>query len=184
MAAYKKFYIQQYTASGSTETDGTIVDTQAQFGVVCQECPFQYLPEIKELPKRDWNDEDGDDVYMPTDGLKFKAYDMEVKFLYVGTGYVKQDETVVSKEAEMKEKISGFINFIYGKNAGGSPLLKIYDEYTLTGRKGVHCISIDNELIAYDDRNNNVIGSFKAKFRVTDPATRMTYSNGKITEEQ
>ena len=145
-----------------TVNDSDVIDTQATFRVACQECPFKYLPESKELPKRDWYDEDGDDIYIPTDGLKFKAYDMEMKFIYVGT------------EQTMKNDIRGFINFIYGRNENGSPLLKIYDEYTKIGRKGIYVSNVDNELLAYDDVNENVIGIFKVKFRVTDPATEIT----------
>lgn len=157
-------------------TDSSVIDTQASYNIACQECPFKMLPESKELPKREWYDEDGDDVYIPSDGLKFKAYDMEVKFIYVGTGYVKQDQTVVTKEQEMKEKVSAFIDFLYGRNTNGSPLLKIYDEYTLIGRQGVYVLSVDNDMMAYDDRNNNVIGIFKVKFRVTEPTTDVSLS--------
>jgi hypothetical protein len=39
---------------------------------------------------------------------------------------------------------------------------------------------VDNELLAYDDKNANVIGVFKVKFRVTDPVTNMKYNNGNI----
>lgn len=164
---YKKFFIQQQTVSGSTYTNvGSAVDTNLAYHVVCQECPFKVMPETKDLAKRDWYDENGEDVYIPTDGLMFKAYDMDVKFLYVGT------------ESNMASDLKGFINFLYGKNSGGSPLLAIYDEYTKTGRRGVYVAGIDNELLAYDDANgtmdngqivSDVVGVFKVKFRVTDP---------------
>lgn len=156
--------------NGQTVVDNSaVVDTQAAYQVVCQECPFKMLPESKELPKRDWYDEDGDDVYIPTDGLKFKAYDMDVKFIYVGT------------EDTMSENISGFVNFLYGRNNNGSPLLKVYDEYTKTGRRGVYVTNVDNELLAYDDVNEHVIGMFKVKFRVTDPVSEVSKS---VNEQQ
>lgn len=168
MAPYKKFLIQQQTYNGTTYTNvGSVVDTLATYKVVCQECPFKTLPEIKELAKRDWYDESGEDVYIPTDGFKFKVYDMEVKFLYVGT------------ETTMAADLKGFIEFLYGKNQNGAPLLAIYDEYTKTGRRGVYVQSVDNELIAYDDVNKtggvcDVIGVFKVKFHVTDPIEQIT----------
>jgi len=164
---YKKFFIQQQTVSGTTYTDvGSAVDTYATYHVVCQECPFKLRPEPKEPAKIDWYDEDGEDVYIPSDGLRFKAYDMEVKFLYVGT------------ESNMATELKGFIEFLYGKNSGGSPWLAIYDEYTKTGRRGVYVSGVDSELLAYDDANgtissgqlvSEVVGVFKVKFRVTDP---------------
>lgn len=158
MADYKKFLIQQQTYDGSTYTDvGSVIDTQEEYFVVCSECPFKILPTTKELAKRDWPDEDGEDVFMPADGLKFKAYDLEVKFLYVG------------QKENMALDLNAFIEFIYGKNDNGSPLLAIYDEYTQQGRQGVYVLEVNNEFLAYDDANDGVVGEFKVKFRVTDP---------------
>ena len=160
---YKKLLIQQQAYNGNGYTNvGSVIDTQARFNVVCQEFPFKYLPETKDLAKRDWYDEHGEDVYVPTDGLKFKAYDMEVKFLYVGS----QDN--------MQDDLNGFILFISGKNQDGAPMLAVYDEYTKTGRRGVYVTDISSDLIAYDDVNTEVVGIFKVKFRVTDPVTNVT----------
>ena len=169
MAEYKKFLIQQQTFDGSTYTNvGDVVDTQAIYNVVCQDCPFKHLPETKDLAKRDWFDEDGEDVYIPSDGLKFKAYDMDVKFLYVGS------------ESDMSQDIKGFINFLYGKNTNGSPLMSIYDEYTKTGRRGVHVKSVGNDLLYYSDASSGVIASFRVVFRVTDPVTSITLSTSSL----
>lgn len=155
---YKKLLIQQQTYNGTTYTDvGSLVDTQTSFHVVCQEFPFKRLPENKELAKRDWYDENGEDVFIPSDGLKFKAYDLDVKFLYVGS------------QANMSEELNNFISFICGKNTGGAPLLAVYDEYTKTGRRGVYVKEVDNEMLSYDDVNTKVIAQFKVTFRVTDP---------------
>lgn len=162
---YKKLLIQQQTVSGSTYTDvGVAVDTQTAFNVVCQEFPFKYLPEIKDLASEDWTDEDGEDVFMPTEGLKFKAYDLDATFLYVGT------------QESMANDLSQFINFLYGRNQYGSPWLAVYDEYTKTGRRGIYVKEVGNELIAYDSANVEVIGQFKVKFRVTDPITNVVLS--------
>ena len=160
---YKRLLIQQYKKDGSTESDvGDTVDTQASYKVVCQEFPFKFMPETKELPSRKWYDKDGEDVYIPSDGLKLEAYDIEAKFLYVGT------------QKDMTTDIEGFIKFICGRDQNGSPLLKVYDEYTKTGRKGIYVKEVDNELLAYDDLNSHVIGVFKVKFRVTEPASKIT----------
>lgn len=158
MTDYKKFFIQQQLYDGTTYTNvGNRIDTYATYDVVCQECPFRVLPESKDLPKRDWHDENGDDVFVPSDGLKMKAYDMEVKFLYVGN------------ETEMAAKLKAFINFIYGRNTGGSPILEIYDEYTRTGRRNVCVLSVSDDLYFHDDVEIDAIAQFKVKFRVNDP---------------
>lgn len=159
---YKKLLIRQQSYNGISYINvGSIIDTQAVYHVVCQEFPFKYLPESKDLAKRDWSDEHGEDVYIPTDGIKYKAYDLEVKFLYVGT------------KANMKSELKGFVEFISGRNQGGAPMLAIYDEYTKTGRRGVYVQNVNNELLAYDDANSDVIATFKVKFRVTDPVTNI-----------
>lgn len=150
---YKRLLIQQQG------NESSVVDTLEEFNVACQEFPYKYLPETKEPAKRDWYDENGEDVYIPAGGLKFKAYDLEVKLLYVGT------------EADMATDIKNFVDFLYGRNTGGSANLKIYDEYTKTGRQGVYVQEVDNELLAYDNVNSDVIAQFKVKFRITDPVT-------------
>lgn len=175
MASYKKFLIQQQTFNGTTYSDiGDVVDTYTEFGVVCQEMPFKHLPETKDLPKRDWYDENGDDVYMPTDGLKFKAYDVEAKFLYVGN------------ESNMATKLKAFTNFICGRtnivdgstissaSATKNVLLKIYDKYTKTGRRGVYVQSVSNDLFFFNDVSIDAIAQFNVKFMVTDPVTDIT----------
>ena len=163
MATYKKLIIQQQTYDGSQYTNvGSAIDTYATYKVACQEFPFKLFPESKEQPKRDWFDEDGEDVYISSEGIKVKAYDIEVKFLYVG------------KEADMATDLKNFINFLYGRTANGSSLLAIYDEYTQTGRRGMYVLSHSNDLFFYNDSSAEAIASFKVKFRVTDPVTDVT----------
>lgn len=172
--AYKKLLIQQQTFDGTAYTNvGSVVDTYAQFGIACQEFPFKHLPESKDLPKRDWYDENGEDVYMPTDGLKYKAYDIEAKFIYKGA------------EADMAESIRNFTSFIYGfsniPSQGQSPtrnvFLKVYDEYTQTGRRGIYVQEVSDEMYYYNDSSIEAIATFKVKFRVTDPVTNVSYNS-------
>lgn len=152
--------MKQQRVSGSSYIDvGGIIDTKEAFNVVCQEFPFKVRPETKEQASRDWHDEDGEDVYVSPSGLRFKAYDLEVKFLYTGS------------EDTMQSELNAFLNYIHGRNMGGSPLLAVYDEYTKTGRRGLYVVDVDNELLAYNDSDTDVVAIFKVKFRVTDPIT-------------
>ena len=161
---YKKFLIQQQTASGTDV--GNVVDTYTTYKVVCQEMPFKHLPEVKEPAKRDWYDEHGEDVYIPNDGMRFKAYDVEATFLFVGT------------QQEMHGKITSFIEFITGRNTNGSPWLAIYDEYTGIGRKKVYVSEVEDEMYFFDDVNTEAIAQFKVKFRVNDPVTDVILTLG------
>ncbi len=166
MPSYKRFLIQQQTYNGSQYTNvGTTVDTQAKFRIVCQDFPFRKLPEIKELPKRDWHDEDGEDIYIPTDGYKFKAYDVDATFLYLGT------------KLTIREDISKFIDFIYGRidssgnSSGVGVVLAVYDEHTQTGRRGVVVTEVENTLYWNVNFDQDAIATFKTKFKITDPVT-------------
>lgn len=181
MSTYKKFLIQQQTYNGTTYTNvGDVIDTHATFGVVCQSLPFKYLPEPKELAKRDWHDEHGDDVYVPVDGIKFKAYDVEATFLYVGN-----EETMASNLKQFVDFLYGRINIVSGSivstvNATKNVLLKIYDEYTRTGRRGAYVVSHDNSLYFFNEVSADAIAQFKIKFHVCDPVTEINYQNGAL----
>lgn len=188
MQPYKKLLIQQCTYDGSSYNlvGSAPVDTQAEWNVVCQEFPFRAFPEAKDLPKRDWADENGEDIFVPVDGAKFKAYDVDVTFLYTFGSRESYSSASSSQSYDdwlgekMKQDIGGFINFLYGRN-GGSPLLYVYDEYLKIGRRGIYVSSVSSDLYFYNDVNIQAVASFKVKFRVTDPVTEVQYSNGAFT---
>lgn len=157
----KKILIQKQTYDGTDyENVGEIVDVYETYHILCQELPFKHLPKSKELPSRDWHDEDGEDVFMPKEGLRFQAYDLKVTFLYDGI------------EENMSSDLRNFINYISdcrGDETG--VFLAIYDEYTKIGRRGLYVKEIDDGLFFYDDINPNSIADFSSTFRVTDPVT-------------
>ena len=45
-----------------TTENAPVKDSLAHFGIVCTEFPFKPGGETKDLPKRDWPDEDGEDT--------------------------------------------------------------------------------------------------------------------------
>lgn len=46
-----------------------VIDTQSQWGIVCKDFPFTVYGEIKDLPKRDWIDQDGEDTFSPKNSV-------------------------------------------------------------------------------------------------------------------
>lgn len=58
-------------------------DLSVTYGVTLRSIPFKPFPEIKDLPKRDWADQQGDDVYIPANPV-FKAYDTTIDLVYSG----------------------------------------------------------------------------------------------------
>jgi hypothetical protein len=171
-------YIQQIKFDGNTYSKGSVVDIKETFNIVCQDFPFMKNPKSKELPKRDWSDEDGLDVYVP-DTLPMKHYDIDVVFLYVGT------------ENNIRNDISNFIDFIYGRIKGNngdsvkSALLAVYNEYVGMGRKDIVVSEVENEIFYISDNDPDAVGIFKVRFTVYDPTTIVSPvkdSSGKVTE--
>ena len=129
-------YIQQIKYDGKSYSKGSMVGIKDKFNIVCQNFPFKKNPKTKDLPMRDWPDEDGADVYVPAT-LPMKHYDIDVVFLCKGTnGSIRAD-------------VSNFINFICGRSKGAdgdsvqSGRLAIYNEYVGMGRKDIVVSDID-----------------------------------------
>ena len=79
---YYRIYMQK-------ESDGAVViDTISSFGLYCMDIPFKVADSVKEPVSRDWHDEDGVDEYIPKEGLRMSAYEMDVKFGFKGDKFV------------------------------------------------------------------------------------------------
>ena len=168
----KRTYIQQVSFDGKNYTKGKLIDTLADYKILCVEFPFMLFPEAKELPTRDWAGEDGTDVYVP-ESIPLASYEVEVEFVYSGS------------ENTMRKDLGDFLAFLYGKNEGatGARLL-VYDEATQTGRKDVRVKSVDNEVYYDVEYDNEQVAKFKVKFSVDDPSTNVNpvISQGKVVE--
>lgn len=138
-----------------------VIDTKSQWGVVCKDFPFAVYGETKELPKRDWKDEDGEDTFIP-DRLYMQAYDLDVEFAYKG-----EMDTA-------NEKVIGFLDYLSGKDDSGAEL-KVYDTYTKIGRQSVYYKSVEPDLFVRKTDEGDVL-TFSVTFRVTDPQTQITLS--------
>lgn len=171
MAIFKT-YIQQSTFNGTSYTKGDVVDIYATYGILCQDFPFKMFPSAKPLASRDWPDEDGADVYVPSTRA-IASYDVEVTFLYVGT------------ESDIRTNVKNFLKFLYGRNADATgPRLIIYNEYLAMGRKDVTVEEVSNEMFDLGNNDPDAIASFKVKFMVNDPTTEVTptISSGVVTD--
>lgn len=171
-------YIQQIKFNGKNYSKGSVVDLKESFNIICQDFPFKKNPKSKDLPSRDWYDEDGLDVYIP-DTLPIKHYDFDVFFLYVGT------------KENIRADISKFIDFIYGRIKGNngdsvkSSRLAVYNEYVGMGRKDIVVSEVENTLFYLSNNDPDAIATFKVKFTVYDPTTVVTpveSSSGKVIE--
>lgn len=146
MAKYFRIYLQK-------ESDGAEVkDTIDDFGMYVSESPFKPCDSVKEPTKREWYDEEGDDEYVPADGLRMASYENKVKFLFKGDAF------------DATEKTKSFVEYL--RTAG---LMKMYCEFNKIGRQHVRLKSIDPTL--YRDANDGDILTLSVTFKFNDPIT-------------
>lgn len=148
---YYRIYMQK-------ESDGAVViDTISSFGLYCMDIPFKVADSVKEPVSRDWHDEDGVDEYIPKEGLRMSAYEMDIKFGFKG------DKFAANKS------IGDFLDYLM------DGYVKLYCDYTRIGRQHVRFskLSDDAELVRCEDGD---ILIFKVTFKVCDPVTDVTLS--------
>ena len=133
----------------------SVKDSFEDFGMVCTDVPLIVGEETKELPSRDWPDEDGEDVFVP-DALQLAAYDWKIEMCYKG-----DRDTCYTK-------MKAFRDYLTGRDGSGA-LMKVYSPYTKEGRQNVYLKKIETD----DFWRSNVdeVSTFTLTLRVTDPAT-------------
>ena len=142
---YYKYLIQK-------ETEGSAVkDTAEDFGMYEMESKFYGTATVKDVAKRDWHDEDGDDEFVPS-VQRYKAIDAEVKFGFKGDKY--------SANAAIK-KFMEYLN-------GGT--MKVYDEYNHIGRQNVRFQGISDDAELVRDKDGDIL-IIKVKLKINDPVT-------------
>lgn len=157
--------------------NGSTVNSYSQWGIVCAKVPFKAGGKTKELAKRVFFDEQGEDTYIPQK-LMFEAYDAEFELAYQG-------QELSSNPANLSlafQQINAFKKWLSGNDTtqGSGAEIKIYSPYSTIGRQGCYLLEISDEEphLQLKQENNNVyrenVVKFKVKFRVTDPMTNIT----------
>lgn len=155
----------------------SVVNSYSEWGIVCVQVPFKVGSKIKDVAKRTWPDEHGEDSFIPSQ-LKFDAYDAEFEFAYKGQELSSNPFNL----SLAMNSITNFKNWLTGNDAeeGSGAELKIYSPYSTIGRQGCYLLEFSNEephLHIKGEGGNNyneTVLTFKAKFRVTDPMTDIT----------
>lgn len=156
-------YLPLLIAVGTNDPKNTKykVYDSLDFGCYVKSVPFNLFPKVKNIQTQKWNDENGDDEYMPAEP-RYEAYEMEVEFVYKGN------------YGDANYDILKFIETIQGK------WLKLYDSYTQIGRQMVRYVSLNDKATLYRRKgtNDGSLGkdyvTFKVKFKVNDPITNIT----------
>lgn len=158
----------------------TVVNSYTQWGIVCSKVPFAVGTETKELAKRNWYDEHGEDTYIPSQ-LMFSAYDAEFEFAYKGQELATNPFDLSLALAQ----IDAFRKWLTGNDtsSGSGAELRIYAPFSTIGRQGCHLVSFSDEdpVVHVKEEQGNVYNenvlTFKATFHVTDPMTDITLTD-------
>ncbi len=158
---------QYYRIYMQMEADGAeVVDTIASFGMYCMDNPFKMADAVKEPTKRSWYDEDGDDEYIPKEGLRLSSYENEVKFGFKGDAF------------GANEKLKSFLEYLK------KGMMKMYCEFNKIGRQHVRLKSVKQTLDRNPDDADVLIVTVTFKFN--DPKTDIqpltTDTKGKVTQ--
>lgn len=152
-----RFLIRKNSIGGVTQP---VIDTIEQWGIVCREVSFIPYPSPKNLPARDWPDEDGVDEYVPSQ-LKLSAAEIKVDFGVTG-------DVGVANTA-----IKGFVDYLTGRDGNGC-LFSIYDEYTRIGKQNVRYLSIEDDATLERNSAQDLVLLFSMTFKCNDPYTDIT----------
>lgn len=142
---YYKIYLQKEV------DEAEVKETIADFGMYCMEDPFVLYSEAKDVTKRSWYDEDGDDEYIPENGLYVQSYENSVKFGFKGD------------EFGANEKLRSFLDYLC------SGMMKMYCEFNKVGRQHVRFKSVKQTL--YRDEKDGDLLVVTITFKFNDPVT-------------
>lgn len=173
---YKPFYIQRTQMQTSDEgeeievdVDATALDTSVQWGLVAKANPYPALPTPKTPYSNSFNDENGDDEYL--DAVRYQSFEFEVEF------YVKAFSTATSSAADvLRQQVQSFFNHIKTGE------FKVYDAYTGLGRRKARYAGYKESDGGYVMRDDWARLIFTVTFKVNDPITAMTLSDGVIVK--
>lgn len=119
---------------------------EATYGILIKSIPFKPFPELKDLPVRDWADEQGDDEYIP-DNPVFKAYEDTIELIYKGLPNTA------------RQMIYSMLQYVQGGE------FSIFDTFT---QRGLRCRYVGYSDEAYYNKEKQVI-DFTLKVKVNNP---------------
>ena len=153
MKKLDRHYYRLYFLKGDWETP-TIYETYELWDIICKSFPYEMMGEAKDIPKIDWIDEDGIEVYTPKEGgLRLKEQSVSIEF--------------VCCSDRARENLLKFRDFITGRDGSGVRL-GIYDSYT--GLSGVDVIYQKfNPDIYWRREGTKEVVTFKVDFLFTKP---------------
>lgn len=157
-----------------------ICESVATWGVWCKDIPFKLYEKVKDPAKRSWNDEDGDDEYIPKEGLFMESYTMKVDLCCKSQDVYNQSQLVRSAEEQVRINVKSFLDYL--RDSG---MLIVFSTYTGIGRQMVRLESVGNEATWKQGDDGWWFLIFDVTLKVNDPGAVVTavrnVSTGEIT---
>ena len=168
MHNWNNFYLQRMGVDGYNNPY-PVCESVSTWGIFCKDIPFKIFDKVKEPAKRTWNDQHGDDEYIPSTGLYLEAYSMKVELACKKIGSTnKYDSAAVD---DVRAKVGVFLEYL--RTSG---MLKIYSSHTRIGRQNVRLESVgENGTWDIDDEGNEFL-IFEVTLKVNDPMTDVVLS--------
>lgn len=135
--------------------DKSPIKDSMDWGIWIKSVPFKVFPEIKDIPSRDWLDENGNDEFVPDEPC-YKAYEMDCEFVFIGA------------EGTANKQIKSFLTYLAEEGQ-----FKLYDNYTKIGRTNVRYVKYSEDILFRQDGNNDIV-VFAVTLQVNDPITDIT----------
>lgn len=150
---YYKLYFQKAASSQP------VVETISAWGMYCMEMSVNTSYTAKDVSKNEWNDEHGDDEYIP-EKLMLKGYETTIKLGFKGDKFAANTA------------LKSMLNYLTGADGTGAEM-KFYCDYTKEGRCNTRFVKINDnaELVRGDDGDILVIS---VTLKVNDPVTDIT----------
>lgn len=163
----KDFIIQVGNAGAWTPDESQYTETFGvfeRFGIYPKHVPYSLMKKIKSPVVQTWPDEEGDDVWLPTnaDGQPatvHEASEYRVTFVYHKSNDIQN----------VNETIDEFINAIKGR------WLRTFDEYTGIGYDGVYLNDVDDD--PKFRRRDMETCIFELEFKVNGKYTKTPFTN-------
>ena len=159
---WQNFFLQRM---GTDENGSTypVCESVKTWGIWCKDIPFILAGDVKDVAKRTWNDEHGDDEYLGKEGLYLEAYTMKVK---LGCKKIPAGNTAgIPAVDDVKQNVENFLKYL--RESG---MMKLYSSHTRIGRRNVRLESVsDDAKWKSEDGEEWLI--FEMTFKVNDPVT-------------
>lgn len=154
---YQGLYFQKQSPSADAQASAS--EVLATYNLIPLVSPKFKMPEPKAPYKNDWKDEDGDDEY--TDEMYYEAFDIEIQF------YVR-----ATTVADIENARRTFFSYVKRGE------FMVYSAYWGHGYQNVRFAGEGEETDDSYDRSGLVHRQFTLRFKVNDPVSRVSYSNG------